>query len=964
MSLATCIGKMNSGKAKLDPDLIKALNAKADEYTESGMFRSDAERRAVAEEHANAIADHEYTKNEIADQLKIQPETKQAGATPDNGTEVPPQDPNTLSRAYGMAEKPLSRWEQIKRFTGMDKENPFDMLGNKFLGKSYSVLKKLQKAGEYGAHSQLEGMEGSANGDAANAQGNNAMGVAAQAMAIGHMIIDKAGRVIAKASDNNFKKLSGHYKDIRQALRDMGYKDGEPGVKDPNSLESVMTVAILGPRMKELVKLGEIPKDYYTDIDQKISEKLRADPRLAPHLKEFHATYNDMRSHALDAMVNSGLYTRDKANELMNRGEYFPLYRVDPDMIVPNGDVKHISSLTQAAKEYHLGEGNQFTIGDPMLNAFNNLTWLNTRAVKNNTANVLAKSLVAIGEAEWRKTPGSNGKDPHMVVMNRNGEQAYLQLKDVNDASAFAASPVMTGFGWKIARVMSNSVRRGVTTMPGFVWSQLFQDAQRVAVMTGQGYLKSLWHVAAGLVKGTAGRTSLELEALRSYGVVAARDFTEGVDQFRKEMLEKKDSPWHKFKYGLERMSNASDGAAREAAYKKRYEVVVNEYRSRGEPVDEEYAKFEAQHAARKLVDFNNKGNSRTLAALMTAVPFVGARIQGTHRMVDALQGKIAGVSKEEAQKAAMMKIGQIMAFTLAYAAYKQGDDEYENSNQTVRDGNFLLGPFKMPVANELMPFKVLAETTARQMLSNPNEDWGKSKASIGHALAQVLMGPSDMMASLFKPMVEAATNYSFATGHNLVSKSLLNNTPDMQYTSSTSWAAKELSSGLESSMQLLGLHGVSPIVLENFLTGFTGRAGQEVLHLMNNIESGVSDRAAPKRNEVVGIGAMFSNPEGNAMRADFQDVRDRVDSANADLKKLMDEKRFPEAQEFRKNNSSILALHGRLTPIEQQLQQVSKQARVPGISADQRDALYARQLQILKQVKELRKQAGFDEII
>jgi len=156
----------------------------------------------------------------------------------------------------------------------------------------------------------------------------------------------------------------------------------------------------------------------------------------------------------------------------------------------------------------------------------------------------------------------------------------------------------------------------------------------------------------------------------------------------------------------------------------------------------------------------------------------------------------------------------------------------------------------------------------------------------------------------------------------------------------------------------------VSPIVIENYLTGFTGRTGQEALHFMNNIESVAGGRAAPKANELFLVGSAFNNPEGNAERADFQDVRSKVDMATADLKKLMDEKKFTEAQQFRRDNASILAMHGRLVPIEQQLQKISAAGRAPGITADQRDALYARQQQVLKQVHELRKQAGFDDII
>lgn len=910
-----------------------------------------------------------YTRNDVVAVLRQARETVESGAktgpvageqaarvkkaeTGEAGTE--PATPQVLSRDE--VKKPLQQqlqeaWEGKGTFA--------DRAANAFLGNASSLLGKLARAGDNGAWSSL--LKGKVSAATAHWQHNNVMTLVTDAMDLGHLAIEKSGFVRAvEDKTHNFKALVGQGHKIREKLAEMGYKEKGENAKDPNTVTNAMAMAMFGPRLEALVKEGQFSKSAYTEASKKMSDTLREDKALRPLLDEFQATYNVLRGHALDAMVESGIKTRKEAQEFMDRSEYLPLYRMDEgtQSALMHAEPTEVRSLLKAAAEQHLGSGSELAVGDPVTNAFNNLTWLNSRAVQNNTARIMMDSLIAEGSAKQQKFRGDI-KDPHIVSFNVDGEQAFFRIKDVNDASAFAATPVMTGFGWKIAKDFTNVLRKGITMMPGFVWGQASQDAQRVAIRTGQDYWKAYKDVAKSTVNEMRSREheSVAQKELRSAGVVAARDFVDGTESFRKDMLDQPTSLWHKTIERLERMAAASDGASREAAYN----ATLAEQLGKGVPEYE--AKISAIHAARQLIDFNNRGNSRTLAALMTVVPFVNARIQGTHRMVDALRGKIPGMTKEDAQHMAMRQIGKLAAFTMAYTLINQGNEEYEQETPQSRNNNFMFpGGLKMPVASELLPFKVMAETTARQLLDNPNEDFAKSKGAIAASLTALLMGPQDMMPIIGKPFIEQITNHSFGTGHELVSRGLQNRSASMQYNQSTTEFAKALSAGTEAVAETFGAAkgtGVSPIVLENYLTGFTGRLGQEVLNFTRGLEAAAGARAAPKISELPMVGSFFMNPQGNAARTDFQDVVNAVTAAQADLKALMAEGDYEGANKYRRAHAKLLALQGRITPIQQRLTALNKQLKMGEPSSEKRDRIYEQQQQVLRQVMDLRKQAA-----
>jgi hypothetical protein len=960
--LTYCFRKLSGGKKPLidredQQDILRNANEKS-----KAVPRPEAERAAVEEYRQQAESDRDYILNQIKVQLGISAEKKDTGSkkapdSPDNAApERPAPGPGESSRVFSKTVRPMTGMEKIRSILKVKGDSIAGHLANKFFGNATTAIGRAHARGETGAMSNAN--PGRVSIEAAVGQGNAVIRLVSHALDVGHIMIDKAGRVLIEKSDKyNIRAMKPSYIRMQKRLREMGYHDDPRHEHDTQTVSNMMTLALFGPRLEALVKEGHIRPDQYTAQDKAITDRLRADPSLKKDIEEFHGIYNHLRGKAVDAMVASGLKTREAAKEFVDRSEYLPLYRLDEQGTLHKGEPENINSLLAAAREHHLTSGSDLSIGDPLENVYTNLSWLQSRAIKNNAANLIAEGLVAHDAARWSKV-----KHPDSIAIARNGEVAYLDVKDQNDAMAFSAAPVLTGAGWAMARKFSNGLRRGITMMPGFVWSQAAQDAQRVGVMTGQGFGKAYVDIAKGL-KDNFGKESPTAAILRKYGIEGARDYVDTAENFRKSILDQRTEIGQKWYDGIkhfEELAVASDLSAREAAYKKRFA----DYKRENPTASDAEAEFEAQHAARMMIDFNNRGNSRSLAALMTVAPFINARIQGSHRMWDALHGRIPGMSKEAAQQMALMQIGKLMAFTIAYSMYKADDPEYENQNTAVRNNNFLLGPFKMPVAGELIPFKVIAESVARHAIGTPNEDAYKTRMALTDAAMNVLLGPSDMIPSIVRPTLEAATNHSFFTGHDLVSKSMEGMSASEQYTQGTSETMKGVAKALESGMQSIGFErGISPIVLENYINGTFGRAGQEALALIKMVEAATGNRPELKINEYPVVGAFFANPQGNALRSDFQEVADRVNRIKLDIGNMERNGRWAEAQAARKKNADLIALQGSVNAVQSRLNQISKQWKLGPKTAEDRDRMYQQQLQALKQVSELRKRAGFSNL-
>ena len=876
----------------------------------------------------------------------------QAPAEPE-GIPAKPAGPEPV-QILGRAPDKMWSSQWVKAQAGKVKASLGDTAGVKFLGKSFALQKLLNKEGEHAGDAFSKLMPDKISTEAAIRAANNARDIVASALQEGHLQINKDGSVkVIVDAKNNAVQLSHIYTTLQAKLAEIGYRERGLNPEDPHTVANAISAALYGPRMIALTESGELKTGAISAANAKLSAVVRAHPAAAPLIKAFESMANTIRAKTLDNQVASGRYTREQADELMARLDYIPLNKLADDDPAATQDITQKNSLHNLGFDVKLGD-KAGVLGDPLENFYNKMAMLDSKAVKNVTANLMADALVVVDAGKWVKR-GFDPKDKHIVTIRKDGVDAYLNVNDTNVAAAFSATPVMSGIGWDFARRVRDISRMGATLMPSFAARMAFHDAERVSVQSNIGMLAAHKAVLSNVIKGLSPGDDPVITTLRHWGVVRARDAHAGVTNFKSSMLDKPDSLWHTVLRKQEALASASDGAARMTVYDKSYA----DAKARG--MSDTQAEFQAAHSAGQFLDYNEVGTSRSLAALMTVAPFINSTIQGTTNMVHALSGRMPGVDASVARAAAWRKVGTLAAFTLAYAATRSGDPEYENASQNDRNNNFLFpGGIKMPVAYELLPFKVLSETLARQMISDPSEDWSKSKAAVLGSLGDTFLGPSSTFPSVIRPIIEAATNHSFTTGRDLRGKSLQERSAEDQYTEHTTGLAKGVSDILSPALRVVGVNGVSPITLENFVTGYLGRTGTDMLNTIRIMESATGSRSAVSASEIPGVGAMVANPHPTGLRNDYQDVVDVVHEADAGLKLRMTEGNMVAAQQFRRDNSTALAMSARVTQISARLSALNKELLNVNISDGQRDTINKQITTTLAATPTLRNQLGF----
>jgi hypothetical protein len=314
-----------------------------------------------------------------------------------------------------------------------------------------------------------------------------------------------------------------------------------------------------------------------------------------------------------------------------------------------------------------------------------------------------------------------------------------------------------------------------------------------------------------------------------------------------------------------------------------------------------------------------NRGQSATINFLIATVPFVNARIQGEYRLLQALQGRIPGVTKADAKKMVLWRVSQMAAFTMFYAMAMSGEDDYERADEHVKNRNFLLGGVKVPVAPELLPLKVGVEKAYRLISDQQFESGEKARGAMREAVAGLLLGPTDMTASLLKPFIESATNHSMYTGKPLVGYSQGQKDVNKQFNEGTS----EFSKAISNALQEVGGNtvNISPIKLDNFIKGLFGSMGRDALFTVDMI---AGDKPERKMNQLPLIGSVFYDMEGGALKSDFYDIKDKVMKAHNTLQDI--KKNNPEdVPDYIENNRSLLSVYDKVSKLDKKVNNIRK---------------------------------------
>ena len=822
-----------------------------------------------------------------------------------------------------------------------------DTLGNKIVGGRYTLERKALDKNLSAADAQREGR---IRGDLINLQATNAAALANAGLYSGKLSIRKSGLVRAEKGEYGMLDVAKEWHDMLEKMeKQLGSKE---------LAYDMASAGWYGPRYKSLGEHNKKaePKDFVDISDWTDSDKKTADEAwnlFNTEQQKLKDMRNSQRADLLKLMVDSGLYSKEVAEEYLDRMEYVPMYRIQEESLFDkNGQpITNRSGLLGVGKEFKI-KGSDKTVDDPIRNYTANMMWMMQRAIKNNAARASADLLEGIGEGYYPKDSKGglrNLTDGEKKVLNyitiyKDGKPRDFVVNDPNDLAAFAGSPVISGLAWDMMKYPTSALRHTVTMMPQFMWNQAWMDPVRATFVAGNkaGFAKNLKDTWTSVLKNQfSSEHSPDADLLHRYGIIGQKDILDAKDI--ENMYQGKDKAgWRKYMFFLERLAQGSDLGARESIFKN----AVKELQSQG--YDLETAQDLAAVRAHQYMPYQQVGTSRSLAYLRRMIPFVNPVFQGLARDVAAARGRLTGVTPEQGKKMLMMTLAKYAIFTGAYSAFRSGDDDYENQSDEQRDNNFFVSGMRIGVPQELRPLKALIERGTRSWVMNaPRADIDNPEiaAAVIRRAWETVAGIVPIPTMVRAPL-ENIVNYDFFTGRPVVGRGIEHLAPAQQVTANTSELAKSVGQSLD----------VSPVKVDHLLRGYFGYVADTVNKLTNAMSG---DRRAANQWEQMLWGTAFENPYGSGPKTDFYDLLNKTTEARDTMNNLAKSGEREKLQKWVEENKGYLGaftevnrIHNELTKMRQYKQQIDVSDRSPEEKRDMYNQINQMENQLLSNIR------------
>jgi len=604
-----------------------------------------------------------------------------------------------------------------------------------------------------------------------------------------------------------------------------------------------------------------------------------------PEINKITEMWNGIRKNAMTLAVDSGLYSKEEAEKLLEVMDYVPFYRVE-QLESKAGPKEYSRGLLDAARAYKM-KGSEQEVNNIFDNMERWASYTVRRAVNNKSAQEIVKVSQDVLQEAKEVPKAQRGMEANTVAIWQDGERKLYEFSDPLFVKAFTGLEPVALPAFKALSTFSNALRKNIVLNPLFSISQLSQDSFAAMLTSG---LKNPWRLPIEVMKefvGTLRNTSDAHKALKSVGAVGVRDYSAAISRLDAEMAAGLKAPttWQKLMAPLEKFSMASDNAVRQAIYKMTMEETGGD-------------KAKAIERAFEIINFRRKGASGTLAIAGQVIPFFNAYIQAQNVAYKVLTGRgVSPTARSEAKKVFIGNAAKIAALSFMYAAVMADDDDYKNMDPTIRDRHWIIPGtgLMLPTRTDLfsMP-KIVAEHTYALMTDQGFEDGTKARRAMTDAVVNAITGPTPVPQA-FKPLVEVVLNRNFYTGRPIIGRGIENLKTAEQFTASTSELSKAIGS--------TGL--IAPVNADHLLRGYFGTTGGLTLMAMDAAINSASGTPKPAKSmqdtlaSTPGLSTFVSKEFGNAAKTDFYELKGMVDEVGATLNRYQKTGRVEEAREY-----------------------------------------------------------------
>jgi len=664
--------------------------------------------------------------------------------------------------------------------------------------------------------------------------------------------------------------------------------------------ERMATVLIAGERANALTNgWSRLNADNPAGVKAEFDADTRAINRNAEaktHFMALRKAYKEYNDGQLDFAVQCDFMSKDEA-ERLKRLPYIPFYRIQDGKVqlftagekaITIGNIKDNPDLKAMV-------GDNTHILPLMTSAVQNTFMLTRMALHNKATLETANGLNKAGFVSRMGTgPGlANADTVHYKI---GGKDAFATID--SDTFGIPAHLIVKGMEGikttipalvKAMGIPSQWVRKFVTRFPAYGVRQLLRDPVNSFILSGTDGVPMV-NALKELSKMYTGQSQAEQDLMR--GLAVSSNIFSGdekdMTKFLQDIATGKSS-WQKMLGHLDKFALQADTATRATIY--------NDGLKKG------LTKAQAQFRAFESQNLSRRGLSPSMQMLNTLIPFFNSQVQGLDVLYRSLTNQMPFAEQMEIRRKLVARSMMLMGVSMAYALMMQDDDDYRKARPEERYNNFFIhlpfvkDPLKIPIPYEVgILFKALPEA----IIDSAHKDMTATEAAKGMGKLVWQNAVPSLIPAAPKPFLEAYYGET-ATGpiETEREKKLM---ATERYRANTTEAAKMVG-------QLTGQAGVSPIMLEHFIRGYTGSMGLAALHMIDPVlaSSAEGEKASMAASDVPFIGGLFQR-EGRYLIERAYERMDDVEKAQATYKDKLKKGQRAEAESFRQNYANLIA--------------------------------------------------------
>jgi hypothetical protein len=718
--------------------------------------------------------------------------------------------------------------------------------------------------------------------------------------AAGQFITDGPVRIVADkvgtATEYRYESVSGaNLVNMSTAIE----RGAKAGGMNPQEAEAMLTVLIAGQRANAVSNGWERlqskdPAGAKAEYDMYVN-KMNANPEVKAAMEEAMREYKTYNEGLLNLAAQTGYLSKDEVRRL-NKQPYVPFYRVEEGNVklfvlgerpITIGNLKDSPDLKQ-----FLGDEQKI---QPILTSAVQNTFMLTRMAMHNKATMETTNAMYKAGFVSKMGKGVGLANPDTVHYKVDGED-YFAVID-SDTFGIPAELIVRGMEGikttipsivKMLGIPADILRTFITRSPAYIVRQLVREPVNAFIVSGVDGVP-IANALRELAKMRMGGNPAEQELMRGL-VVSSNIYTGGEADMQKFLnsVSSGRGGWDKFLGKLDTLALQADAATRTTIY--------NDALKKG------FSKAKAQFRTMESANFGRRGLSPSMQVMSTLVPFFNAQIQGLDVLYRSFKGDMPFSEQLEIQRKIVARGSLLFAGSLAYAFMMQDDDDYKKATPEERYSNFFVNipfvkdPLKLPVPFEVgLLFMGLPQAMVDVAMGNAT---GKEAAkAIGKLILNSAPG---VVPAAPKPIVEAFYGETVFGPIESAREKLLE--AGARFRPGTTELAKTLGS-------VTGEVGISPLLIEHFVRGYTGGLGVALMSTLNPLlrSEAEGEKMPVGASRQPFIGGLFQPSEGRFLIERAYARMDDVVQAQQTYKDLVNRGQKDRAVAYAKENAALI---------------------------------------------------------